>query len=130
MDNYCKTCKHVRTAEELGVASPVTPADELFCGKHPPQIVDVEPVWLPLCNDEQGYRNMSCWEAVDGRVTLSFDEDELAALVEAFERKRMWEEKCYHDGCPCSLLRMEYTIAQVRHALLRLRERAVGGSEL
>ena len=102
MPNFCKTCKHVRTAEELGVTSALTTADELFCGLHPPQsgeqaiqnpnwdgLPDTkwirhtnEPICLPPCNDGQGYRNMACWTAKDksSYVTLHYTVDELEAL--------------------------------------------------
>ena len=94
----------MRTAEELGVVSPVTKTEEMFCGKHPPQVgsqsvkrqVPIshgfieqwdtytdQPMCLPPCNDGQGYRNMSCWSAKDENTReLFFDVKELGILYE------------------------------------------------
>lgn len=103
MSNFCKTCKYVRTAEELGVVSPVTKAGELFCGNHPPQVGSQsvkntlptthgfvekwdeytdQPIRLPPVNDGQGYRNMGCWSAPDRSrlATLHFSLGEIEAL--------------------------------------------------
>ena len=102
MTKFCKNCKHVRTAEELGVVSPATKADELFCGNYPPVTREYsvqrpdwdglpdtqwirgtdEPVCLPPRNDGQGYRNMSCWTARNQNkyATMSYNIKEIESL--------------------------------------------------
>lgn len=109
MGNYCSTCKHVRTAEELGVVSPVTEANELFCGLHPPQTgyqvvrrpaeltidgnvespqwdtYDDQPIRLPPCNEGKGYRGMACWTPDDGTVLFALTLAELEALNRLIE---------------------------------------------
>jgi hypothetical protein len=116
MLHFCKTCTHVRTAEELGVVSPITAADELFCGLHPPQAGEQsvknqnwdglpdtqwiryknEPICLPPCNDGQGYRNMACWTTKDKNryATLAYTADELEMLYELMSKASIeWKRR-------------------------------------
>jgi len=136
MPNFCKTCKHVRTAEELGVVSPVTAADELFCGLHPPQVgsqsvrqpsqpipggdiqslqwdvYDDQPMRLPPCNDGQGYRNMACWTAKDKNqyTALYYTVDQLEALYALMSKAPIeWQ------------LRNAYILTRCQEVLMELR---------
>lgn len=125
MDNYCKDCKHVRTAEELGVVSERTKAGELFCGKHPPQLVDVEPVCLLPFNDGRGYRNMACFEPDDAVFSMLLVEEEAEALAALFEWRADLIRRAAAAGAPkgASVIDLGSLGEKVNGALGYMRER-------
>lgn len=151
MDNYCSTCRHVRTAMRLGCVSEVTGADELFCGLHPPQVGDAtirqetvyntppgilpephyktfraEPVCLPRCNDGKGYRGMACWKPDDDTVLFALTLKELEAL------KALIELRCellrVAPAGTAESLDLSTLIERVNGGLGFLRERLAGRS--
>lgn len=92
MDYYCKSCKHVRTAGEIGL--PREPAGSwgappLYCGRQmPPVTSNGHVAGLP---PGDGLKNMSCWEAEhDDRSGVQFGlgRDDVDALVNLLDRAK------------------------------------------